>query len=57
MSQNVWVSPAPAMPIAESPTPTGISHHRCNRSESPPNSGWMIEEPTVTTSNSAPAAE
>ena len=48
--------PAPAIPIAASATPTGISHESGRRSETAPNSGWMIEDPTVTNSSSAPAA-
>ena len=46
----------PAIPIAASATPTGISQESERRSETAPNAGWMIEEPTVTNSSSAPTA-
>ena len=44
------------MPTAARATPAGISQASASRSESAPNTGWMIEEPTVTHSSSAPAA-
>ena len=36
--------------------PTGISQESDSRSETAPNAGWMIEEPTVTHSSRAPTA-
>ena len=42
------------IPTAASATPTGISHASESRSETAPNAGWMIEEPTVTNSSRAP---
>ena len=56
MSPKLCAEPAPATPIAASATPTGISQDSASRSETAPKTGWMIEEPIVTTSSSAPAA-
>jgi hypothetical protein len=56
VSANECVTPAPAIPTAASATPTGISQASESRSDTAPNSGWMIDEPTVTASSSAPAA-
>ena len=44
------------MPTAAKATPAGISQAIETRSETAPNAGWMIEEPTVTNSNRAPTA-
>ena len=49
-------TPANPTPIAASATPTGISQAIERRSESAPNAGWMIDEPTVTNSSRAPTA-
>ena len=44
------------MPTAATARPPGISHGRANRSERIPNAGWMIDEPIVENSTSAPSA-
>ena len=56
VSAKLSNSPEPAIPTAASATPTGISHASWSRSERAPKTGWMIEEPIVTTSSSTPAA-
>ena len=47
MSPKFGATPARPIPIAANATPTGISQASERRSETAPNAGWMIEEPTV----------